>query len=107
MEPIQEVQKLLPSLSRGEKAQVLRWVAEELGDDFPGIEATAGVCGGDACVAGTRIPVWLLERYRQLGVGNTELLASYPTLRETDLVNAWSYARSHRTEIDEQIRSNE
>ena len=26
MEPIQEVRRLLPSLSRGEKAQVLKWL---------------------------------------------------------------------------------
>jgi uncharacterized protein (DUF433 family) len=26
-----------------------------------GIERTPGVCGGDACIAGTRIPVWVPE----------------------------------------------
>ena len=29
----------------------------------------------------TRIPVWLLERYRRLGVTERDLLDSYPTLR--------------------------
>ena len=33
-----------------------------------GIESTAGVCGGDARIAGTRIPVWTLEHYRRLGL---------------------------------------
>jgi uncharacterized protein (DUF433 family) len=32
-----------------------------------GIERTPGVCGGDACIAGTRIPVWVLEGFRRLG----------------------------------------
>lgn len=33
-----------------------------------GVEATPGVCGGSACIAGTRIPVWLLEQGRRLGM---------------------------------------
>ena len=34
LETIHEVQRLLPSLSRGEKAQVLKWVVPDLGDEF-------------------------------------------------------------------------
>jgi uncharacterized protein (DUF433 family) len=34
----------------------------------PGVERTAGVAGGDACIERTRIPVWVLEGYRRLGV---------------------------------------
>ena len=35
--------------------------------------------GGDACIDGTRIPVWvLLLNYRRLGGSDAELLASYP-----------------------------
>jgi uncharacterized protein (DUF433 family) len=55
----------------------------------------------------TRIPVWLLEQARRLGVAEAELLRSYPTLRAEDLANAWSYVRSHRQEIEAQIRQNE
>ena len=79
MEAIHEVQKLLPSLSRGEKAQVLKWVVQDLGDDFPGIDSSPSVCGGDPCIVRTRIPVWLLERYWRLGVTERDLLDSYPT----------------------------
>ena len=107
MEPIHEVQRLLPSLSRGEKAQVLKWVVQDLGDDFPGIDFFPSVCGGDACIARTRVPVWLLERYRRLGVTERDLLDSYPALRAEDLANAWAYARIHAAEIDSQIRANE
>ena len=107
MEPIHEVQRLLPSLSRGEKAQVLKWVVQELGDDFPGIDSSPVVCGGDPCIARTRIPVWLLERYRRLGVNERDLLDSYPSLRAEDLANAWAYARIHSAEIDKQIQANE
>ena len=107
MEPIQEVRRLLPSLSRCEKAQVLKWVVQEMGDDFPGIDSSPNVCGGDPCIARTRIPVWLLERYRRLGVTERDLLDSYPSLRAEDLANAWAFARIHVAEIDDQILSNE
>ena len=106
MEPIHEVQRLLPSLSRGEKAQILKWVVQELGDDFPGIDSSPAVCGGDPCIARTRIPVWLLARYRSLGVTERDLLDSYPSLRAEDLANAWAYARIHAAEIDKQIQAN-
>ena len=36
-----------------------------------------------------------------------ELLRSYPALRAEDLVNAFAYVRSHRAEIEEEIRENE
>jgi len=107
VEAIEEVQKLLPSLSKGEKAQVLKWVVQDLGDDFPGIDSTPGVCGGDPCIVRTRIPVWLLESYRRQGTSERELLEAYPTLRAEDLANAWSYARMHSEAIDEQIRLNQ
>jgi uncharacterized protein (DUF433 family) len=72
-----------------------------------GIESTAGVCGGDPRIAGTRIPVWTLERYRRLGLTEAQILAAFPGLRATDLVNAWSFVADHQDEIDRQIRENE
>lgn len=83
--------KLLPSLSHA----------------FAGIEKRAGVCGGDACVVRTRIPVWTLERYRRLGWTEAQLLDNFPTLRAADLVNAWTYADAHAEEIDAAIREND
>ena len=107
MSTLREVEKLLASMSRAEKAQLLQWVTRDLEDTPPGIEITVGVCGGAACLAGTRIPVWTLEQYRRLGASEAELLASYPSLRAEDLVNAWAYVRSHQGEIERQIRENE
>ena len=94
-------------MSRGEKAQLLQWAARDLGDAFPGIESTPNVCGGEPCVIRTRIPVWVLERARQLSTSEAELLRCYPTLRAEDLANAWAYVRAHREEIARQIRENE
>ena len=72
-----------------------------------GIETTPGVCGGDARVAGTRIPVWTLEQYRRLGLSEARILEAFPGLRAADLVNAWSYVASHADEIERLIRENE
>ena len=107
MTRIEEAEKLLSTLSRAEKAQVLQWVARDLGDAFPGVESRPDVCGGEPCVVRTRIPVWLLQRALELGTTEAQLLAVYPTLRAEDLANAWAYARSHRDEIRQQITDNE
>ena len=107
MSALQEAEKLLPSLTRAEKAQLLQWVASDLGDAFPGIESRDGVCGGEPCITRTRIPVWVLEQARRLGSSEADILRSYPTLRAEDLTHAWAFVRSHRTEIEAQIQENE
>jgi uncharacterized protein (DUF433 family) len=102
-----DFEHLLPTLSRGEKAQILKWVVQDLGDGVPGIDSQPEVCGGEPCIVRTRIPVWLLEQARRLGTSERELLEAYPSLRAEDLVNAWAYVRSHGAEIGEQIEANE
>ncbi|MEW6103963.1 MAG: DUF433 domain-containing protein [bacterium] len=104
---LQEMEKLLSIMSRAEKAQVLQWIVCDLGDAFPDIESSEGVCGGEPCIVRTRIPVWILVQARRLGASEAELLRCYPTLRAEDLANAWAYFRSHRDEIEQQIRENE
>lgn len=101
------IEQFLAGLSKADKAEVLKAVADELLDAYPGIESRPNVAGGDACIAGTRITVWGLEQARRHGVSESELLADFPTLRAQDLANAWSYVRSHREEIEAQIRRNE
>lgn len=107
MPTYQEMEQFVATLSRVEKAQLLQWVVQDLGDAFPGIESRPDVCGGEACIVRTRIPVWLLVQARRLGASDIDILRSYPTLRVEDLANAWAYARSHADEIDQQVRDNE
>ena len=107
MEPIHEVQRLLPSLSRGEKAQVLKWVVQELGDDFPGIDSYPVVCGGDACVGMSRLTVSGLVEWRRLGMSDDQLLADFETLTPEGLAAAWEYAASHEDEIEQAILAEE
>ena len=75
--------------------------------DYPTIVSTPLVCGGAARFIRTRIPVWTVERMRQLGISESDILRSYPTLRAADLVQAWSYAEQHRTAIEQAILENE
>ena len=107
MNPLQEAEHLLGSLSRAEKAQLLQWIVQDLGDAFPGIESRPDVCGGEPCVVRTRIPVWTLARARELGLSDAEILTSYPSLRAEDLANAWAFGRSHLHDLAEQIHEAE
>ncbi len=107
MTTLLELEQQISALSPAEKAQILQWVARDLGDAFPGIESNPNISGGEACIVRTRIPVWVLVQSRRLGISEADLLRSYPTLRAEDLANAWAYARLHRDEIDQQILDNE
>ena len=102
-----EVEQLLARMTRAEKAQLLQWVVSDLGEAFPGIESAPDVCGGEARIVRTRIPVWVLEQGRRLGASEADLLRAYPTLHAEDLTHAWAYVRAHGEEIARQIEENE
>ena len=99
---LSEMTQVEDSRNRAEKVQRLH-----LNGAIPGIERTPGICGGDARIAGTRIPVWALVQYRKLGASEADLLCVYPTLRSEDLANAWAYYGLHSDEIERQIDENE
>jgi uncharacterized protein (DUF433 family) len=65
------------------------------------------VCGGDACIRGHRIPVWVLVGYQRMGSSDADILTYYPQLTEADLAAAWEYAAAHTDEIDRAIAENE
>ena len=67
------------------------------------IQHTPGVCGGNACIRHTRIPVWTLVSLRSQGATDSELLEDYPSLIQTDLEAAWIYYQHHQDEIDQAI----
>jgi uncharacterized protein (DUF433 family) len=71
------------------------------------VEKTPGVCGGEARIAGTRIPVWQLVEARDLGAPEFQLLIDFPRLSAQNLVDAWAYAKEHAEEIAEAIHDNE
>jgi uncharacterized protein (DUF433 family) len=99
-------QVLLPKLTPREKAELLGLLERETARVSPGIEKTPGVCGGSACIAGTRVPVWGLEEARREGASEAQLLLSYPGLRAEDLAHAWAYVAQHIGEIEGEIGEN-
>jgi uncharacterized protein (DUF433 family) len=109
MTALQEVEKILTRLNFAEKAQLLKWVVQDLdiAAGMTGIESKPGVCGGVPCIVRTRIPVWTLVQMRFYGTSEAQILESFPSLRAEDLANAWAYYRSHSIEIDKQIQENE
>ncbi len=102
----QQLETLISKLSLTKKAQLVYFMSKDLGETFPGIEKTSGVCGGSACIIRTRIPVWTLVSFKKLGVNDNVLLDSYPTLRQQDLNNAWAYYEANKKEIDQDLKEN-
>ena len=74
----------------------------------PAITRTPGVCGGDACIRNTRIPVWSLVATRRLGISDDEFQNYFVTpLTLADVQAACLYYEQHREEIDNDIKENE
>ena len=95
--PIQPV-----SLPEGSRARV---VASS--PDAPAITKTTGICGGRACIAGTRITVWGLVSYRKLGLDDRAILAAVPLLTSDQLAAAFRYADENADEIAHDLADNE
>jgi uncharacterized protein (DUF433 family) len=55
------------------------------------ISADPKICGGQACIRGTRVPVYVILDF--LAAGNTieEILAEYPQLTREDVLAAIEY----------------
>jgi uncharacterized protein (DUF433 family) len=104
---LQNLEPQLLALTVNEKAQAMQILAQSLGNPWRGIEKTPGVCGGDACIDRTRIPIWVLVNARDLGISEAQLLKDYPTISATDLAHAWVYASAYPEEIATAIRENE
>ncbi len=104
---LKELEHQLLALSDREKSQVVQLLSPGATLLGRGIEKTPGVCGGSACVAGTRITVWGLVESRRIGYSEADLLISYPTLSATDIANAWAYAAVFPDEIEAEIREND
>ena len=104
---LKELEQQLLALKPNEKVRIIQLLAQSLGSNWQGIEKTPRVCGGEACIANTRIPVWVLVEARRLGYSDVDLLTSYPTISATDLAHAWVYAEANSDEIELVIERNE
>ncbi len=57
MDTVDKTVELVSSLTPAKKADVLQFLLRDLGEAYPGVEGVPGVCGGEACVVRTRIPM--------------------------------------------------
>ena len=103
----QELETQLLALTPTEKAQAIQILTKTLNQTTYPITKTPGICGGEACIANTRIPIWLLVESRRLGISEAQILDDYPHLSAADLVNTWAYANAHPEEIEIAIKKNE
>lgn len=104
---LKKLEAQLLALNLTEKAEAIQILTKSLSNGSQGITKTPGVCGGDACVANTRLPIWLFVSLRRQGTTDAELLKFYPYLSAADLVNVWAYADANSKEIEQAIRENE
>jgi uncharacterized protein (DUF433 family) len=94
---LKELEPQLLALSDAEKIQAVQLLLQtEMRVDglqptfrHRGIEKTPGVCGGSACIVGTRVTVWGLVEARRSGYREADLLRSYRSITANDLENAW------------------
>ena len=49
------------------------------------IVADPGVCGGEPCVKGTRIPVKVVLSHLAAGESSADVLGNFPALKEADI----------------------
>lgn len=104
---VKELETQLLALNPTEKAIAIQILTKTLSNGSPGITKTPGVIGGDACIANTRLPVWLFVSLRRQGATDAELLDMYPHLSAADLVNVWAYADAHPDEIEKALLEQE
>lgn len=102
----QEIEHQFLNISLADRVAIIQRLTKNLTKSGKGITKTAGVWGGEACIAGTRIAVWLLVEAQQLGITEAQLLQDYPHITAADLVNAWTYAEAYPEEIAVVILAN-
>jgi uncharacterized protein (DUF433 family) len=103
----QELEQSLRSLSPDDQVMAVQILVESIESKSRGVTKVPGVMGGEACLRGTRIPVWLLVSYRNQGMTDEDILKGYPDLSAADLFCVWAYAKAYGAEIAAAIRDQE
>ncbi len=69
------------------------------------IAKTPGVCGGKACIAGTRIRVMdIVVWHRDGGLSPAKIVADYPTITLADVHAALAYYHDNPEEIEAEFQ---
>ena len=70
------------------------------------VEKKPGVCGGKACIAGTRVRVQDVYIWHKLqGRSVDEIVAGFPQLKPADIHAALTYYWDHRIEIHAEMKA--
>jgi uncharacterized protein (DUF433 family) len=95
--PIYERVQLLAQTRQQSVEEVLDYVTAQHTNY---IERRPGVQGGDPCIVGTRVPVWVLAAMHKQGDTAQDILEAYPNLTAAQVHAALCYYYDHRAEID-------
>jgi uncharacterized protein (DUF433 family) len=104
---LKELETQILGLNLTEKAEALQLLTQGWNNGSRRITKTPHVMGGDACIANTRLPVWLFVSLRNQGSTDAELFNDYPQLTAADLVNVWAYAEAYPAEIEAALAEQE
>jgi uncharacterized protein (DUF433 family) len=70
---------------------------------YPHVTKTPGVCGGKACIDGTRIRVNNVVFLHKDGANDQKILEAYPDLTPAQIHAALAYYYDNREEIDAEL----
>jgi len=87
-------------LAQTTQQTVEQFVSNLLNQPTVYIESRPGVQGGEPCIQGTRIPVWVLAAMHKQGDTADDILEAYPNLSAAQVHAALAYYYEHRAEID-------
>jgi uncharacterized protein (DUF433 family) len=104
---LKELEIQLHALTPAERVDAFQILTQTLSSHSLGITKTQDMMSGGACIANTRLPVWLFVSLRGQGATDAALLEAYPHLTAADLVNVWAYADAHTEEIATALREQE
>ena len=71
--------------------------------NYPHVTKTPGVCGGKACIEGTRIRVNNVVFLHKDGANDEKILEAYPDLTPAQIHAALAYYYDNREEIDAEL----
>jgi uncharacterized protein (DUF433 family) len=75
--------------------------------NYPHVTKMAGVCGGKACIDGTRIRLNNVVFLHKGGADDAKILEAYPDLTPAQIHAALEYYYDNREEIDAELAADE
>ena len=88
----------------------LQWgvmATEKASISYPHVTKTPGVCGGKACIDGTRIRVNNLVFLHKDGANDAKIREAYPDLTPAQIHAPLAYYYDNREEIDAELAADE